>query len=215
MKYFWIGISAFLLLCMGAAPVALAQATSTPSATATYNNTQRVQYATIPFDTNCNPFSPCGALPWPVPRFPTIDLPSPTIIEIYLDPATPTGTYIPSATPSPTPLFDIGPVSTFAGEIGTLGSQLSDQGTKVIVVNGTAVGVNEISAGLGSLIGAPFGFVKAIQTSIGGMGLIGTMLNFAFFSFFFVLFTNIAVLAFPILRWIISFAIQVVNAVKP
>jgi hypothetical protein len=215
MKRILIGASVILLLCVGAAPAALAQATSTPSPTATYNNTQRVQYATIPFASNCNPFSPCGALPWPVPRFATLDMPSPTIIEVHSEPATPTGTYVPTATSSPTPLIDIGPVSTFAGEIGTLGSQISVQSTKIVVVNGTAVGVNEISAGLGSLIGAPFGFVKAIQTSIGGMGLIGTMLNFAFFAFFFVLFVNLAVLAFPLLRWLFSLALQVLDAIKP
>jgi hypothetical protein len=213
MKRFLAGLCLGILLCVGVSPAVLAQgATNTP--TATYNNTQRVQYATIPFDTNCNPFSPCGALPWPVPRFPTLNLPSPTLLEVYAEPATPTGTYVPSTTPSPTPLLDIGPVSTFAGQISTLGGQLSAQSTGVVVVNGTAVGVNEISAGLGQMLGAPFGFVKAIQTSIGGMGLIGTMLNFAFFGFFFVLFVNIAVLAFPILRWIISFALQVLGAVK-
>lgn len=218
MKKMWIVVGIMLAIMAGLPMLPIqAQATSTftPTHTPTWNNTQRVQYATIPFASNCNPFNPCGALPWPVPRFPTLSLPSPTLMEIYAEPATPTGTYVYTATPSLTPIIDTGPISTFSNEIGSLAGTLSVQSTAVMDVNGTPVGVNEIGAGLAAQVGAPFGLIKAVQTAVGSLGILGTIINFAFYSLLFVLFIYLITATLPFLLGIIQFVLQVISAVKP
>jgi hypothetical protein len=213
----WGVLISIILWIMAAGPglLPLHAATATNTPTATWNNATRQAYATIPFAYMCDPFNPCGALPWPVPRFPTINLPSPTLMEIYAEPATPTGTYVPSATVTPTPVIDTGPISTFSSQIGSLGGTLSVQSTAVLNVNGTLVGVNEIGAGLAAQVGAPFGLIKAVQTSLNSLGILGTIINFAFYSLLFILFIYLITAVLPFLLGIIRFVLQVISSVKP
>ena len=185
MKIKWIAPVVCILLFMIARPVALlAQATSTPTYTPTYNNQTRQAYATIPYADACSPFNPCGALPWLVPRFATISLPSPTLIEVLQ--AAPTATGTPqTATPALSATFigglmNVDPVSTFSSEIGKIGGTLAVQSTAVIDVGGTPVGVNEIAAGAGASVGGIFAFIRAVQAAVNSMGVLGTLLNFAF-----------------------------------
>jgi len=219
----WFGLVAAILAIIIIRPAltTLAQATSTPTYTPTWSNTQRVQYATIPYASNCDPFNPCGALPWPVPRFPTISLPSPTLINIYAAPATNTGTpTLATATPiieltSVGGLIDTGPISTFSQDIGSIGGTLSVQSTAVLDVGGTPVGINEIAAGAGASVGGVFAFIRAVQSAVNSMGILGTLLNFAFYSMLFAIFIYLLTALLPILLNVIRFVLQVISTVFP
>lgn len=212
MSKFWILIAGLLLALIVLAPGGETGAQAdTP--TATYNNSTRQMYATIPYQSNCNPLQPCGALPWPVPKFATISLPSPTFIYIYAEAATSTGTVTP--VPTATPMIDVGPVSTFGSDIQTMGARFMQQSTAVVVIAETPVTVNEIAAGLGGLVGGPFGFFRQVIDSLGSLGLIGTVLKFAFFALMFVLFVRVALALFPVVRFAIQFGIQIIGLFKP
>lgn len=207
-----------------------AQATSTPTPTPTWNNTQRVQYATIPFASGCDPFNPCGALPWPIPRFSTVSLPTsspytvmPTVTAIPAT-VTPTATFTPSETPTnftPTATYtgtyaggiDVGPISTFVDQFGGLAATLSIQSTLSIEVSGTPIGINEIGAGLAANIAAPFAVINAIQQQVGGMGLLGTLINFAFYALLYVLFVDGITLLLPFLLRVVDLILQVLQII--
>jgi len=220
MRIKWIALIVVILMFMVARPaIPLSAATNTPTYTPTWSNTQRVQYATIPYADSCNPFNPCGALPWMVPRFPTISLPSPTLMEIYSAPMTSTG----AATVTGTPmieltnvggLIDTGPISTFSQYIGSIGGTLSVQSTAVLDV-GTPVGINEIAAGAGASVGGVFAFIRAVQGAVNSMGVLGTLLNFAFYSMLFAIFIFLLTALLPILLNVIRFVLQVISTVFP
>jgi hypothetical protein len=232
MKQYAILSVIILMLILSAAPSRplAAQATDTNTPTATWNNTQRVQYATIPFASGCDPFNPCGALPWPVPRFPTVNLPTSTLYTIMPTvtaiPATvtPSATFTPSETPTnftptitPTGTYsggiDLGPVSTFADEFGGLAKTLSVQSTAVIDIGGTPVGMNEIGAGLAANIAAPFAVINAVQQQVGGLGLLGTLINFAFYSLLYVLFVYGITLLLPFLMRVVQIILQILQII--
>lgn len=220
MKIKWIALLAIILIFMIARPnLPATAATNTPTYTPTWSNTQRVMYATIPYSDTCNPFNPCGALPWMVPRFPTIALPSPELVNIMMAPPTATGTPQ-TATPALSAtyirgLMNVDPISTFSQEIGSIGGTLSVQSTAVLSVGGTPVGVNEIAAGAGASVGGIFAFIRAVQAAVNTMGVLGTLLNFAFYSMLFAIFIYIFTALLPILLNMIRFVLQVISTVFP
>lgn len=221
-----------LMLILSAAPSLplAAQSTATNTPTATWNNATRQAYATIPYAPACDPFNPCGALPWSIPHFPTVNLPTSTLYTVMPTvtaiPATvtPTATFTPSETPTnftptvtPTGTYsggiDLGPVSTFADEFGGLAQTLSIQSTAVIDINGTPIGVNEIGAGLAANIGAPFALINAVQQQVGGLGLLGTLINFAFYSLLYVLFIYGITLLLPFLMRVVQIILQILQII--
>jgi hypothetical protein len=161
-------------------------------------------------------FSPCGALPWSIPRIATVALPSPTLIEIYAAPVTPSGG-TPTWTPSPTttPLLDTGPISTLAADTSNLARTLQAQGTQVLVMNDTPVGVTDLAQQFGSNIGGPFAFIRAVQESVGGLGLIGSFITFLFLAIAFVIFVRVAALFGPVILALVRLILNIIQAIKP
>lgn len=179
----WLGLLVIgMALLLGVGSIAQAQATSTPTYTSTWNNQTRQAYATIPFAPACNPFNPCGALPWPVPRFPTVRLASPTAIATLPTPTpipasatpsetnTPTETLTPSATNTGT-LATVAStiaaggegIATLVDNLGGLAETLAAQASQQVLIDGTPTGPEELADQLGSYAGYFFGIVRAFQ----------------------------------------------------
>jgi hypothetical protein len=87
------------------------------------------------------------------------------------------------------------------------------QGTQEVTINGTPQGVVAIADQLGSMIGLPFSYAKALQLDnvAGSGGVIG----FVFLALAFILLIEILVWAAPLLRTILDLVLKVIAAIKP
>jgi len=221
-----------LLFLLGAVPLVVqAQATETPTQTltpsATPNNSERIVLATVPPPRTCGTvFVPCGPLPFVVPRFPTIALPSPTLAvtatEIVIT-STPTPTNTPTVTgtpPTPTPTFthtpiiDVDPVRTLSGGLENVAGTLSARPTG-IVISGTAISIVQAVDVLGAQMGAPFSILTGVFNAASGLGFIGTIIRFLFFSTAFVVLVYVTTVTLPFILGLFRFLLQVWDAITP
>lgn len=221
-----IALALGLILLGGALP-AMAQSpthTPTPSNTPTLTSNQRAALATIVPPPNCGaPYNPCRALPWSVPKFPTVVLPSPTIQATLPSPtpipltstASPTPTGANTATPAPTStlIVDVGGLSSLNSTMSAMQQTLSAQSTQTILLNGTAVGPGETAQQLGQNVGNFFGFIRAISTL--SLGPVGGLITFGLLALAFVFFVYVATFAMPIIMWIVNLILRVITAFKP
>lgn len=203
------------------------QGSPTPSRTPTLSNDDRIRLSTIAPPKSCGtPYAPCGPLPFTVPKFATVALPSPT--HGYDNPvATPTGTLVATATLAGTDLwdgetiptiprvFDSGPLATFSGSVSQMGATLSLQSTQSLDVNGTQVSVPQIVEAFGQNIGSPLSFVRAVQHSTSGLGIIGSFINLFFIGMAFVIFVRIMTLTLPVIIALFKIVMQVIQTLKP
>jgi hypothetical protein len=207
------GLCVVLLLALSSGTAQAQGATDTP--TPTPNNATRIFMSTIRPPSSCgSTFKPCGSLPWPVPIYPTVALPSPTLYEIYAAPATPdagTPTWTPS--PSPTPVIDTGPISTLAGDAGALAGTLSVQGTQILIMNETPIGLTNMAEDFGNKVGGPFAFVRAVQEAMGGLGLIGAAINFLFIVIAFTIFIRLSTIVAPAIIGLVRLVLHVIQAI--
>lgn len=228
---FLIGL--LLLLVVSAPLAAQAQATETPTPTqtltpsATPNNSERIVLATVPPPRTCGTvFVPCGPLPFVVPRFPTIALPSPTLAvtatEIVVT-STPTQTATSTVTgtpPTPTPTFthtpiiDVDPVRTLSGGLEGVAGTLSARPTG-IVISGTAISIVQAVDVLGAQMGAPFSILTGVFNAASGLGFIGTIIRFLFFSTAFVVLVYVTTITLPFILGLFRFLLQVWDAITP
>ncbi len=227
-------LAGLLLFLLGAAPlVAQAQATETPTPTqtlapsATPNNSERIVLATVPPPRTCGTvFVPCGPLPFVVPRFPTIALPSPTLAvtatEIVIT-STPTPTNTPTVTGTPptstptfthTPIIDVDPVRTLSGGLENVAGTLSARPTG-IVISGTAISIVQAVDVLGAQMGAPFSILTGVFNAASGLGFIGTIIRFLFFSTAFVVLVYVTTVTLPFILGLFRFLLQVWDAITP
>jgi len=204
--------------------VAQGQGSPTPSRTPTLSNDDRIRLSTIAPPKSCGMmFMPCGPLPFNVPKFPTVPLPSPTEVFILSNPATetphpsltPQATNTPTTTATSTQIINTGPMSTFASSVSQLGATLSFQSTQSLDVNGTQVSVPQIMEAFGQNIGAPLSFVRAIQYSTSGLGIIGSLINLLFIGMVFVIFVRIMTLTLPVIISLFRLVMQVIQTLKP
>lgn len=225
MKYA-VAIGLALILLGGALP-ALAQSptpSDTPTPSSTPNSNQRAALATIVPPPNCGlPYQPCGALPWAVPRLPTMLLPSPTIVATLPSPTpipltstpSPTPTGANTATPAPTStlIVDVGGLTSLNSTMAAMQQTLSAQSTQQIILNGTAVGPGETAQQLGQNVGNFFGFIRAISTL--SLGPVGGLITFGMLALAFVFFVYVASFAMPIIMWIVNLLLRIITAFKP
>lgn len=223
MRRYWIGLLAVVFAGFFAVSGSvMAQSptptpTQTPTITPTLTNLQRMGMATIAPPRICgSAYVPCGPAPFRGVQFPTVVLPSPTLIWSANLPATP-GAGTPTWTPTPTstPLIDAGPISTLSGAVSEIALTMGAPSTQVVNIGGTPVGVFEISEQFGSNVAAPFTFVRAIQEATGNLGLIGALINFLFISVVFGVLVHFATLFLPAIFSIVRFVINVIGAIKP
>jgi len=228
-----------LVLLCGSGPVLVWASTPTPSLTPsqtltpspTLSNTQIIAAATLAPPQICGTiYMPCGPLPWNVPFFATVVLPSPTIRPTLPSPtpipvtATPSQTFTPSFTPTagvgtytttPTPAFDISAIQTQVGAQQNEINTLQAMGTvQVGGLNGTPVDMNGASTGLATLIGPMVSSMKGV-TGAASNSRTGSLVTFLSLVLGFVLLVMIITMLFPIILNIIRLILQIVAAVKP
>jgi hypothetical protein len=226
----WLaGLVTMLILILGSGGYAASAATNTY--TATYNNQTRQVYATIPYADSCNPYNPCGALPWMIPRFSTVSLASPTAIATLATPTPIPASVTPSATNTPTetltPTFTVtGTISTpittlqaggegietLSAQLGSMAQTLAAQASQRVVIDGTVTAPEQLADRLGSYAGTFFGIVRAYQQmdsfTFGIFGFLLIVLGF-------VLSVWVATLIGKILLLLMKLVLTIWSSVKP
>jgi len=232
----WLGIALIVtIISTLGTGAALAQTstptptvTLTPSPTNTLTNEERAQLSTIAPPRQCGTiFTPCGALPWSVPIFPTAAIASPTIRPTVPSPtpipmtATPNPTATTSGTPgtpvaTSTPVsggIDINGISTLVGGFNNSASTLAAVGNTPIEVSGTPQGIGQLAAGMGGDIGTLFSAMRGVQAATNNHVLGG--IGFIFLVLIFVLLVKLATLFLPVILSFIHLLLQVIQTLKP
>lgn len=164
-------------------------------------------------------FTPCGAMPWIIPVFPTISLPSPTVRVNIATAITPTSiSGNPGATATPTPsatVFDLDGASTLTAQLVGMQSTLMSQSTVSFMIGGTPVGVSQLAENFGSTISTPFSLINAFREVTSGLGTIGTLLTFAFLALGFVIFVRFSLIFAPLIISLIRMALAFLSALIP
>ncbi len=244
MKLLTGSLIVLMLLMAGTLAPALAQDTATPTPTytatptntltPTLSNTERAGLATVVPPPGCgNIYNPCPGLPWAVPFFPTLSLPSPTLINLNYDQfASATSIYTPtaggsaSATPTPTPSYtatstpsatpiaiDVGPITTLSGAISDTVNTMVAASTQAATLDGTEASIPELAQGFATNIPNVFSTIRGMTEATNNKTM--GVLAFVFAIFVFVILVHLAVMFLPIIVRIIQFVLQIISAIKP
>jgi hypothetical protein len=211
-------------------PVFSSTPASTPtvaaSSTAIGIHTGGKLFATVPPPQQCSDvFNPCGELPYAVPGFPTIVLPSPTPPAVTS--IGPTGTFIGTSTPYGTTTgTPISPTATITGTFNAGQDQIAAFATNgVNTVNGIAAtpGLFDPSGPLatlpdtanqvGSYVGDFFGIVRAVQGFF--LGKTGTIIAFLLLILLYILIVRLILFALPIIMKVFDLLLQIIQAIIP
>jgi hypothetical protein len=199
--------------------------TPTPTITPTLTNNERFSLATIVPPAQCGTiFNPCGALPWTVPRYATVALPSPTLIDPlhaygaaptvtpYLSTATftPTGT-LPTATPYTE--LNLGPINTLSAGISDISNTMVVPPTLSIDASGAPQGIQEVTAELSTSVPNVFSTIRGVASVSQSRTL--SVIGFLFIGLLFVFLVRFGTMFFPVLLNLIRFILQVIQAFKP
>jgi hypothetical protein len=224
----WLAAAALIGICLLALGARSVQAqgptdtptpTYTPSITPTYTNQQRLDIATIVPPPSCGTtFTPCGALPWPIPTFATLALPSPTLNPASFSsvptntptPGTPTAT---GPTATTTPHMDLSGINTLQAGVSNSISTLTVQTTAQFVLEGTPSGAMEVSERLGGYAGTFFGYAKALQL-LNFRGT-GGIIFFILAMIAFAILVKFVTFILPILISLFRLVLEAFQAIKP
>lgn len=202
--------------------------TSTPLATSTAYGirTGGKLFATVPPPQQCSDmFNPCGELPYAVPGFPTISLPSPTPPPVTA--IGPTGTFIgtPTAygTTTGTP---IAPSATITGTFNAGQDQIAAYATSGVYTannlvatpglfdpSGPLATLPDTANQVGSYVGDFFGIVKAVQGFF--LGKTGTIIAFLLIILLYIFVVRLILFALPIIMKIFDLLLQLIQAIIP
>jgi hypothetical protein len=206
-------------------PTGLAAAdTPTPTATptATLTNEQRAALATIAPPPSCGSiFSPCNAMPWSVPTFPTMALPSPTIWPTFTPQpvtATPTASLSPTpsvtgATITPTAPLDFSAVETLVDQFNQAAATMQDIGTAPVELSGTPVSVGGLGSSLSTNVPNVFSAIKGVLSTTNNRAM--GVLMFLFLMVLFAILVELSGLIFPVVMRLIEFILMIVRTIKP
>lgn len=196
--------------------------TPTPTITSTLTNEQRSALATIAPPASCGSiYNPCSALPWAVPVFATVALPSPTIWPTYTaQPITATPTAALSPTPSatgatitPTAVIDLSAVETLVDTFNQAVATMQAVGTEdVLDASGTPVSVGGLSGSLSTGIPSVFSATKGVVATANNRAM--SVLSFLFLAALFVVLVYLTCLMFPILMRIVEFVMKIIQLVR-
>jgi hypothetical protein len=196
--------------------------TYTPSNTPGNNATRVVEMTIIPPPQCGNVYNPCTNLPWAIPIFPTIDLPSPTVMPTNTAQpitTTPSQTLTPTpsvtgATITPTGAIDLGAVQTLAGNFYNLAATMQDIGTAdVYDASGTPASLSGISAGFSTSIPNIFSTVRGVLAATNNRAM--SIVAFLFICVLFVILVYLAGFMFPVFMRIITFILEIIRTFKP
>jgi hypothetical protein len=184
------------------------------------------------FSSGCSlPFNPCGALPFSVPQFPTVNLPSPSPIATLPSPtpvpatatptdtATPTGTLTPTDTPTGATATITAEVqdggqglATLSKNMGDMAGTLAAQASQQVVLDGTPSGPAELASKLGEYTGVFFAIVKSYQSMNSfTFGIFAFLLVLLAFTLTIIVTTTIG----PIILAFLRLLLQLWQAIKP
>jgi hypothetical protein len=188
-------------------------------------------FATIRPPQGCSDiYNPCGQLPFPVPPFGTIALPSPTrlltatsaiggtatpfMTPTYYGspgPGTPTGTITGTPTPGPGAIS----VAAYATNIVGYATGIAGQGFGTPVAgfgfDGTTEDIRNSANEIGSNLGIFFGLVRALQTLF--LGRAGTLIAFLLLAVVFIVLVKIFTFLLPVFITIVNFVLNVIKAI--
>lgn len=197
--------------------------TPTPTPSTTPNNATRVMLETIAPPKTCgDAWSSCIPMPWSVPVFPTLALPSPTIWPTFTAiPITATATPSITVTASPTgptatvtPPVDLGPVQTTVKQLQDQVATLEAASTAdVLDASGTPVVLNDLMLGLSTNVPGMFSAVRGLQAATNNrtFGLV----SFAITIILFLIVVNLLVMFMPVILRLVQFILQLIQALKP
>ena len=215
----WAIVCIGLLITLNLGGRVLADPTNTPTPTITLtpNNNQRADMATVVPPAACGDvFNPCVKLPWSVPVFPTVVLPSPTLVGVYMADvgATPQvgGTPTPTATGTQQ-AFDVGPITTLSSGISNASNTLVAVGAATLEIDGTQESVENIATEVAGNMPSVFSTVKGVLAATDNRAM--SVVRFLFLCVLFVIGVYLLTLTFPIILRIIEFILQVITAIKP
>lgn len=164
----------------------------------------------IAYAQDCDPYLPCGPLPWQLPSLPDLQSPTPfptpaVVATGALTPsATPTLTPTPTPFPTSTPAPTITPFPTFTpfvdtipigDSLGTLNAVMAATAIPVYDINGTPVNSNSFDD-LADNTGTAFGYARGLSAV--NFGTLSPLISFMFTSLFTFLFVRILLLLLPI-----------------
>jgi hypothetical protein len=218
-------VTVILLLMMPTIAESQTTDTPTPTITPTLTNNERLALATIVPPPQCGSiFNPCGALPWAVPRYATVALPSPTLIDpprAYgaaptVTPFASTATFTPTGTlPTGTPYTDLnlGPINTLSAGISDISNTMVVPATLSIDVSGTPQGIEQITDQLATSVPNLFSTIRGVASVSQSRTL--SVIGFLFVGLLFVFLVRFGTMFFPVLLNLIRFILQVIQAFKP
>jgi hypothetical protein len=159
-------------------------------------------------------------MPWLVPAFPTLALPSPTILATLPSPtpvpitATPSITNTPmggaSATVTPGG-FDS--VNTLIAQNSALLNTMIAQSTAVISISGTPQSAAVLATQVGGNVGTLFGTIKGVQSATHNKTF--AVISFMFLALMFVIIVMVLTTFPPMIIGFLRFIFEIIRTVKP
>lgn len=139
----------------------------------------------------CDPYLPCGPLPWSLPSMPDLQSPTPipTLILTAVSTSiggTPAPTQTPFVIPTYTPFVDTAPLES---GVATINAMLAGTDIPIYDVNGTPVSMSPVED-LVDDSGTVFGYVKGISEI--SFGPLTPLVGFSFISLFAYLALNVS-----------------------
>ncbi len=157
-------------------------------------------FTSVAFAQNCDPYLPCGPLPWSLPSLPDLQSPTPipTMIFTVIAPTpTPGGTPQPTNTPfvipTYTPFVDTG---TLAGGIATLNAMIGSTDIPITNFSGTPVALSSLND-IAANTGTAFGYIRGLAEV--NFGPLTPLVIFGFTSLFVFFFVNVAGFLIPLI----------------
>lgn len=224
MRTRWLAVPIVLLFILIPTGAQIAQG-ATPTPTPTLSNGDIILISTVVPPSSCgSTFTPCGALPWTIPRFPTVILHSPTPYPTIPTntPVTPTSTYTPSPTSAITPTPTVSPTPEIAlSDLQTLTSgmnagiqTLSAQSTQIIEVSGTPQNITGMATAIGSNINPLFATVKGVVQAANQSRTL-SVVWFVFLCLLFIFLVIALTFVWPLILSILRLILAIISAVKP
>lgn len=166
--------------------------------------------AGVAYAQNCDPYLPCGPLPWSLPSLPDLSSPTPLPAQAISGPGTPTATAVSSGLiiATSTPPFD---VSDLNEGMSTLSAIANATSVTVYDLSGTPFNSTNELATLTANTSTAFGYARGLADI--SFGPLTPLVTFMFTAIFTFLTFNVIGFLFPIVMAVLGFIRKVVQLV--
>lgn len=168
---------------------------------------------TVQAQSDCGNGLPCGPIPWPLPRLPDLQSPTPmptvVITQAAADP--PDGT--PTATPSTTPTYLPGTLDTggIDDNMATLQAIMEQTPEAIYNFEGTPVDTNEVFTELGENAGTFFGYARGLADVT--FGAWTPLISFSILAFLTVIAVKIMTFLLPVITVVFGLVRKIIQLV--